>query len=388
MKIRTVNIENYRAIKNRRISFKDPLGRIRPITVLAGPNGCGKTSVVSGIVRALMGVMGYRTDDVPPPSKQDVHSSGEPGKLSPEPPCARVTLDVEFQEAEREAIRRVFEDTQAESIPSLPDLPNGRIRATWKYPPDRNEDGTLKPFWFLSGTDPWRTVPWFRGRVEAIRGWRKRQLSSRKLLDNIGGIYLFPQDRNLQSRVVGDREELTERPGANTSADADDEQKHTAREKPVWGILQYLSSYVRADRDEGHLPAEENWEKRIMEAFKRICGPREYAGFLYQRDDPVGAPYFRHGNVVYPLQQAASGEQVILEYLVRLTYPSPMNHSVILIDEPEIHLHPKWIRQLYRALPQIGADNQFILTTHSLELREMAAEDGSLVDMGELEDHS
>lgn len=106
---------------------------------------------------------------------------------------------------------------------------------------------------------------------------------------------------------------------------------------------------------------------------------------MYQPDDPVGAPYFKDGDSIYPLDMAASGEQIIIEYLTRLTYPSPMNRSLILIDEPEVHLHPGWIRQLYRALPQIGKDNQYILTTHSLELRAMAAEDGVLVDMGEME---
>ena len=122
-----------------------------------------------------------------------------------------------------------------------------------------------------------------------------------------------------------------------------------------------------------------------MDHFQRICGPKEYAGFLYQSGEAVGAPYLRDGDITYPLQQAASGEQVILEYLTRLTSPSPLNYSVILIDEPEIHLHPGWIRQLYRALPSIGVNNQFILSTHSLELRAMAAEDGALIDMGEME---
>lgn len=62
-----------------------------------------------------------------------------------------------------------------------------------------------------------------------------------------------------------------------------------------------------------------------------------------------GNGYLKDNESTYPLHMAASGEQVIIEYLARLTYPSPMNHSIILIDEPEIHLHPAWIRQLYLA---------------------------------------
>jgi hypothetical protein len=203
-------------------------------------------------------------------------------------------------------------------------------------------------------------------------------------LDDVGGICLFPQDRNLRSRVVGNGSNLPEhRDIAEVENDFDEEHRKGREGPSVWGILEYLSSYSRARAEP--LKDEENWEKRVQEQFKRICGPKEYLGFLYQPDDPVGAPYFRDGDSIYPLDLAADGEKVILEYLTRLTYPSPMNHSLILIDEPEVHLHPGWIRQLYRALPQIGKANQYILTTHSLELRRMAAEDGVLIDMGELE---
>jgi predicted ATP-dependent endonuclease of OLD family len=78
---------------------------------------------------------------------------------------------------------------------------------------------------------------------------------------------------------------------------------------------------------------------------------------------------------------ASSGEQVIIEYLTRLTYPDPLNRSLILIDEPEVHLHPAWIRSLYLAFPKMGSDNQFLATTHSPELRALAAEDGALFQL-------
>jgi predicted ATP-dependent endonuclease of OLD family len=61
-----------------------------------------------------------------------------------------------------------------------------------------------------------------------------------------------------------------------------------------------------------------------------------------------------------------------------------VHNSLILIDEPELHLHPKWIRQLYRALPLMGDNNQFILVTHSIELKQMAAEDNALIPFGDL----
>jgi predicted ATPase len=373
MKLRKVRIENFRAIKDTEIAFADALGTIRPVTVLAGPNGTGKTSVLFAIVQALRGVMGYRTGDVPDPDDRDIHTGPSVGGLLPAPPSISVTLDIEFDGEERAAIRKVMAEVSPEE--RLGDLPNGKVRAVWKYPPERYPDGSIKPVWFLYRTDPRDAVPWFHGRKSAISGWTSRKFRDRALLDKIGGIYLFPQDRSLRSRVMGER--LTQDDESIPPADRKGRELSS-----VWGVLEYLSNYSRS-APEGIKP-EENWEQRIRESFNRICAPKEYVGFMYRSDDPLGAPYFKDNGSTYPLDMAASGEQVIIEYLARLTYPSPMNHSIILIDEPEIHLHPAWIRQLYLALPKIGVGNQYIVTTHSAELYAAAARDQALIEMGQL----
>lgn len=387
MKLRKIGIHNFRAIENQSISFEDAFGRVRPITVLAGPNGCGKTSVLFAIVQGLRGVMGYRTNDVPEPSDLDIHRAGSLGGLSRIPLSVSVKLDLEFGNTELEVIPQVFEDTYDLHHEELKAIPPGRpVTAEWIYPPGRNADGSRRPYWYVH-LYPREALPWFHGRRHAIKGWVRRTLRSRSLLDEIGGIYLFPQDRNLRSRVVGIGDNLQDHSDiAEVDGEATPEYRRDREPPSVWGILEYLSSYS-TKRDEP-LREEENWELRIQEQFKLVCGPKEYLGFLFQPDDPIGAPYFRDGTSIYPLSMAASGEQVIIEYITRLTYPSPLNHSLILIDEPEVHLHPGWIRQLYEALPKIGKDNQYILTTHSLELRAMAAEDNALIDMGEMRERT
>lgn len=42
-----------------------------------------------------------------------------------------------------------------------------------------------------------------------------------------------------------------------------------------------------------------------------------------------------------------------------------MNNSVILIDEPEISLHPQWQKKIIDVYESIGKNNQFIIATHS-----------------------
>src|SRR5436309_15098001 len=107
MKLRKVRIENFRAIKETEIVFADALGAIRPVTVLAGPNGSGKTSLLFAIVQALRGVMGYRTSDVPEPDELDIHIPLSVGGLSPTPPSLALPRDVEFGDADRTAFRSV-----------------------------------------------------------------------------------------------------------------------------------------------------------------------------------------------------------------------------------------------------------------------------------------
>jgi DNA repair exonuclease SbcCD ATPase subunit len=199
-------------------------------------------------------------------------------------------------------------------------------------------------------------------------------LKDPNLIDKVGGPMLFPQDRSLKHRVTG------------SGSKAESEQ-----ETSVWEILRDIGQKATSPQivgegiDASFQQQAQKWEKRIQLQFNHVCSPKEYLGFVYPPNDPSGAPYFKDGDAYYPLSMASSGEQVVLEYITRLTFPRPMNRGLILIDEPEVHLHPGWVRQLYQALPKFGEGNQFIVTTHSAELRAMAAEDGLLVELGDLQ---
>jgi predicted ATPase len=66
----------------------------------------------------------------------------------------------------------------------------------------------------------------------------------------------------------------------------------------------------------------------------------------------------------YDISEMSSGEQAVFEILfefVRLRIAK----SVVLIDELELHLHPPQQQALLPALPKLGHDCQFIITTHS-----------------------
>ena len=52
-----------------------------------------------------------------------------------------------------------------------------------------------------------------------------------------------------------------------------------------------------------------------------------------------------------------------------------INNSVILIDEIELHLHPPMQQTFLRALPKLGTNNQFIITTHSDHIEQLVPND-------------
>jgi predicted ATP-binding protein involved in virulence len=64
------------------------------------------------------------------------------------------------------------------------------------------------------------------------------------------------------------------------------------------------------------------------------------------------------------IDKLSSGEQQLYARVVALMILNPHN-SVILIDEPEIALHPKWQSQIMDIYANIGKNNQFIVATHS-----------------------
>lgn len=386
MRITSVRIENFRAIRLERISFLDALGNPRPVTVIAGPNGSGKTSILFAITNALRGVLGYRTLDVPDPSSDDIRiPPSSSAAWREEPPEIRVEVELELHEVERIAIPQLMDVIGREPPPLLDD---DRLRVVWSFPPGFDLDGERRRWW-QADVEP--HLPgirsWLAARAWAIRAWSQRIPGMHfDLLQQIGGMCFFPQDRNLRERVLEDLSDRDTMAGTTYTVQEDSEgygQRAARQERTVSEILHYFADYVR--NRETPPPDDQNYEARIKRTFNKVCAPKEYVGYFYRADTPLGAPILKEGNLAYPLSHAASGEQIILEYIVRLTHPSPLSRSIVLIDEPEIHLHPAWVRQLYLALPEIGDDNQYILTTHSAELRQRAAADNALIDLGSLD---
>lgn len=73
----------------------------------------------------------------------------------------------------------------------------------------------------------------------------------------------------------------------------------------------------------------------------------------------------RNENVT--IDQLSDGEKQLYGRVISLMILEPSN-SVILIDEPEIALHPAWQQKIMQIYSRIGKNNQFIVATHSPQI--------------------
>ncbi len=78
--------------------------------------------------------------------------------------------------------------------------------------------------------------------------------------------------------------------------------------------------------------------------------------------------YIQDGGSPLPFSSLSSGEQEVVKVLFDVARKD-IRHSVILVDEPELHLHPTLAFKLVEELKRTGDHtNQFIFLTHSADL--------------------
>ena len=116
-----------------------------------------------------------------------------------------------------------------------------------------------------------------------------------------------------------------------------------------------------------------NRNKTIGEVIDRICddinGIFDYMDMdvklIGLSEDENTVPIFKNslGNE-FDINGLSSGEKQLFLRALSLKFLE-VNNSVILIDEPEISLHPKWQKKIIKVYENIGENNQIIMATHS-----------------------
>jgi predicted ATP-binding protein involved in virulence len=116
---------------------------------------------------------------------------------------------------------------------------------------------------------------------------------------------------------------------------------------------------------------------KVMDALRNVVRELvpEFTNLCIQESPRLGFVVDKRGQPFY-LHQLSDGERGLLALVFDLTRrlaianpeidnPIAEGVALVLIDEIELHLHPKWQRDVIKRLPAIFKSCQFVITTHS-----------------------
>ena len=102
--------------------------------------------------------------------------------------------------------------------------------------------------------------------------------------------------------------------------------------------------------------------KEFLEKLSRTDNNKDYRLMIKNED----------GSIV-DLDQLSSGEREVIAFFTYLCIKA-INNSILIIDEPELHLHSKWQSIILYSLHQIFPNSQIFLATHSNEIYQSSSE--------------
>ncbi len=131
----------------------------------------------------------------------------------------------------------------------------------------------------------------------------------------------------------------------------------------------YIREYILSIERESHIANPEERTRLAISQFNKPFINTKLLTTLHDLDkNRFNRPVFKNikGDLV-TIDQLSDGEKQLYGRLVALMMLEPRN-SMILIDEPEISLHPAWQQEIMKIYANIGKNNQFIIATHSPQI--------------------
>lgn len=300
-KIHRIRIEKFRRIQEPlEVNLTTPRGDPVAQAVFAGPNGCGKTSILEGVLLGL-GMDSLIVRDLE-------RSRREEHWRVTVPPGAVIELDVSLDGAPPETWIR----TADRHVLRSPDGAEAPIRSDWLI--------DLAVEYFSS----WR-APELPGPIKPLigPGGRPADTETNRL-------------RRLKQRINDERA-----------------KRGYQRQMPLPGV-------TKADR----------WLERLNAAWRRFHdddGTRIDAQIVDPDAEDAYADLFvlsGTGERICSIDQASSGEIELLSFAGWIIL-NDFAGGLLVIDEPELHLHPQWQATMLPALRELAPQAQLIVASHS-----------------------
>ncbi len=326
--LRSLEIENFRSIDQLKLLLTDRTGQPLDTVVLAGDNGCGKTSVLEALL-LLLGQQKLLPDDAAPLAEQ--HRFGTDsfhlsGTLAIEnAPGSYETVSISTPEY---TMLMTPKKTAALWEGGFAEVANGvfwqqieRIAPQVEYFSARREPESL-------------------GETPQARGARSAR-EARRIVE------LKRRMRNAFNRAA--RLSRTGRIPSNIPA--------IEKIQKVWNYLygdSELIDIIDASGNEG-----EDEELVLREAGKPL--PPDITSLAMARQLASTRPDIPR---MVPLDRLSSGQVALFAFAGPLVFRD-VPPDIVIIDEPEQHMHGQWQRILVGLLRLLAPQAQLILATHS-----------------------
>ena len=102
--------------------------------------------------------------------------------------------------------------------------------------------------------------------------------------------------------------------------------------------------------------------KKFLEQLSRTDTTKDYRLMIENEDKSI-----------VDLDQLSSGEREVIAFFTYLCTKA-INNSIIIIDEPELHLHSKWQSIILYAIHKIFPNVQLFVASHSIEIHQASSE--------------
>jgi len=321
MYIKRISLKNYKAFENLEIE-------LRPgVNLIVGDNGAGKTSMLDGIAVALGGlfvnVQGVSAKNI---VKEDVHlqihSMGDASTTITycEPVALGCSLRVGCESFEWTRIREALTSNHT-----------------------KIDDKSISVWMKDITNNPYTDLPLISYQ-SAARVWKSKRADfgseAKKKLDDRRCGYIGCLDQFMDVKVI-----------------------------QQWYMKQEQMAFVK----EKKIREYENFKNIVSTFMKEINELEEMPKVYYSRQ--FGELVYSDNYEEIAVSKLSAGYQSLLWMVMDLAYRTCILNpelndraeirGVVLIDEVDMHLHPKWQWNIIKALSSTFPNVQFVVTTHS-----------------------